>query len=400
MSADGRGPVPQDNDGDAWVAWSAIAEPADAAAGWLVTLLGPAHALEWSALAARDPVSATARLLDSASPRDIDEAVRANQRWVQRAEAADPSALRDRARRCGARVIERGASEWPVCVDDLGAAAPFALWVRGEGDLRAWSTSAVAIVGARSSTSYGDHMASAIAGEWALGGGVVVSGGAYGIDAAAHRACVAEGVTTVAVMAGGVDRLYPAGNADLLERVMRQGVVVSEVPPGWAPHRSRFLTRNRLIATAGATVVVEAALRSGALSTVARAHDLVRPVGAVPGPVTSASSAGCHALLRDGGAVLVTGAADVRELVGPLDPRAASAGSLDAGGEGRLDFDAPTDRAAFDAMGSRTVDVQRIAATAGLEPGELRAALGRLEAHGLIERDRDGWRRVRGVSLS
>lgn len=388
----------RDGDADAWILWSAIAEPADAAAGALVELLGPRRALEWTAVAGSDPVMATAQLLEVAAPRDVDEAVRASGRWSPRLTAVDASGLRERARACGARIITREDAEWPVCVDDLGARAPFALWARGDGDLRALSTAAVAIVGARSATAYGEHVAASIAGEWASQGRTVVSGGAYGIDAAAHRAAVASGGSTVAIMAGGVDRLYPAGNADLLERVMREGVVVSEVPPGWAPHRSRFLTRNRLIATAGATVVVEAALRSGALSTVTRAHELVRPVGAVPGPVTSASSAGCHALLRDGAAVLVTCAADVRELVGPLE--LAEPDPSSPAQSQRLEFAAPTDRAAFDALGRRTLEDGQIASIAGLEPGELRAALGRLEAGGLVERDRGGWRRVKGVALS
>ena len=381
--------VSSDGDPDAWIAWSALAEPADAAAGALVSLLGASHALEWSALAARDPVRATARLLEVAAPHDVDEAIRASARWAARLDAADPRALRERARACGARIVTRQDGQWPECLEDLGPAAPFALWVRGAGDLRSLDPSAVAIVGSRSATAYGEHVAASIAGEWASQGRAVVSGGAYGIDAAAHRAAVA---------AGGVDRLYPAGNADLLERVMRDGLVMSEVPPGWAPHRSRFLTRNRLIATAGATVVVEAALRSGALSTVARAHELLRPVGAVPGPVTSASSAGCHALLRDGGAVLVTGARDVRELVGPFEVTDLPPGDDDS--HRRLEFAAPADRAAFDAIGRRTLADPQIASTAGLEPGELRAALGRLEASGMVERDHGGWRRVRGVALS
>ncbi|GIG53252.1 DNA-processing protein DprA [Demequina activiva] len=398
IPVDEVGEMRPEGEARAWILWSAIAEPADAAAGALVSVLGASKALEWSALAARDPVSATARLLELATPRDVDEAIRASARWAPRLEGADSHALQRRARACGARIVTREDDEWPACVDDLGSCAPFALWVRGAGDLRSLDERSVAIVGARSATAYGEHVAAGIAGEWSGQGGTVVSGGAYGIDAAAHRATVAAGGTTLAIMAGGVDRLYPAGNADLLERVMREGLVVSEVPPGWAPHRSRFLTRNRLIATAGATVVVEAALRSGALSTVARAHELVRPVGAVPGPVTSASSAGCHALLRDGAAVLVTCGADVRELVGPLEVVEPQA--MDGTPPTRLDFAAPADRAAFDAIGTRTVEVALIASTAGLEAGELRAALGRLEAARMVERDRGGWRRVKGVSLS
>ena len=199
-------------------------------------------------------------------------------------------------------------------------------------------------------------------------------------------------------MAGGVDRLYPAGNAHVLERVLDRGVVVSEVPPGWAPHRSRFLTRNRLIACASATVVVEAAWRSGALSTAAHAHRLLRRVAAVPGAVTSAGSAGCHRLIREGQAVLVTGGQDVLELVEPLDASRPE-GAADADGS-RLDFERPEDRAVFDALGRRTVAAPDLGATAGLDGAAVRAALGRLEATGLVERRGLGWRRSAGVPLS
>ncbi|MFW7414018.1 DNA-processing protein DprA [Demequina sp. SO4-18] len=378
---------------DAWIAWSALAEPADAAAGWLVDTLGAQAAREWVDVAAADVVEATIMLAGTAAPPTIDAAVRASERWVRRREGADPSRLRERAEHCGARVVTRGDGDWPDCLDALGTQAPFALWARGTASVGALFERSVAIVGARSSTTYGDHVAGTIAAHAADRGWSVVSGGAYGIDAAAHRGALAAGGQTLAVMAGGVDRLYPAGNEDLLTRVLDQGAVLSEVPPGWAPHRSRFLTRNRLIACASATVVVEAAHRSGALSTANRAAEMARPVGAVPGPVTSATSAGCHALIRDGAAVLVTGGQDVLELAGPLELGDAEVDSERAGSGGGPEFDRPEDRAVFDALGHRAKDVEALAGTSGLTMGEARAALGRLELAGTVRREGHRWRR-------
>jgi DNA processing protein len=202
-------------------------------------------------------------------------------------------------------------------------------------------------------------------------------------------------------MAGGVDRLYPAGNDALLRAVMDDGAIVSEVPPGFAPHRSRFLTRNRLIAAATATIVVEAALRSGALSTARHAAGLLRPIGAVPGPATSPSSAGCHALIRDGVAVLVTRVEDVLELVDSATEWAArdigpAAESVERGrgSVARPNFEYPADRAVYDVTSSRAVAIDRVAERAGLAWVDATAAAGRLEMRGLIERSKGGWRRT------
>ena len=376
---------------DAWLTWSAIAEPGDDAAAWLVDALGPDDALAWAATAARDPVAATVALAPLAPERTVDAAVRASERWSRRRDAGEAARLRVRAERCGARAVWRGHPEWPAALDDLGAHAPYCLWVRGGGDLAQASASAIAVIGARASTAYGDHMAATIAADVGERGWAVVSGGAYGIDAAAHRGALAVGATTVAFMAGGVDRLYPAGNADLLERVLRTGVIASEVPPGWAPHRSRFLSRNRLIACAHATIVVEAARRSGALATARHAAGLARPVGAVPGPVTSASSAGCHVLLRDAVAVLVRDGTDAIALAGPLDAAAEEGAQSDGAG---LDFAAPSDRAVYDALGTRSRDPLALAGTAGVTDAELAASLGRLELGGLAVRDGALWRRT------
>lgn len=379
---------------DAWVAWSALAEPADAAAGWLVDTLGPDAALGWLDVAVSDPVTATHMLSGAASERTIDAAIRASERWARRREGADADKLLARAESCGARPVSRNDDEWPAALDALGPEAPFVLWVRGPERVSALFERSIAVVGARSSTAYGDHLAATIAGYVADRGWSVISGGAYGIDAAAHRGALSAGGGTLAVMAGGVDRLYPAGNQDLLARIVERGAVVSEVPPGWAPHRSRFLTRNRLIACASATVVVEAASRSGALSTARRAADLARPVGAVPGPVTSASSAGCHGLVREGAAVLVDGGAQVLELAGPIALEAGGTSLRARAERARPEFAHPHDRAVFDALGPRSRDLERLAGLAGLTLKEVQVSLGRLELAGDVGRDGPRWRRI------
>ncbi|MDE0573411.1 DNA-processing protein DprA [Demequina sp. B12] len=379
----------------ALIAWSAIAEPGDATAGPLVDMLGPAAALRWWTRdhAALDALPAPVR--DSLTARDVQELVQGVERWQRRLPHADAGVLEARAAACGARVVVRGSAEWPDALDALGPRTPFALWVRGDGDIHAALAAGVAVVGSRSATAYGEHMAADLASGIADARRAVISGGAYGIDARAHRAALAAGGVTVAVLAGGVDRLYPAGNADLLTQIVRDGAVMSEVPPGFAPHRSRFLQRNRIIAAASATVVVEAALRSGALSTARHALDLARPVAAVPGPVTSPASGGCHRMIRNQEAVLVTSASDVLELVEPVrDPCEQGELSLD-NVCGVPDFAHPNDRAAYDACGGRGSDTDRVAKDAGLTAVDVLVSMGRLEMSGLVERVSGQWRHVR-----
>lgn len=260
------------------------------------------------------------------------------------------------------------------------------------------------MVGARAATGYGEHVAGELASEAAGGDVVVYSGGAYGIDAAAHRAVLAAGGTTVAVMAGGIERPYPAGHADLLSRVAATGAVVAEVACGTAPTRHRFLARNRLIAAlSDATVVVEAGWRSGALNTAHHAQALGRPVGVVPGPVTSAASAGCHRLLREGETVCVTGFGDVRELlgfpsrpdVGPASPSGA-APERHTHDQGHTDGEWRTDDRTriLDALSVRAGrSVEDVARRAGFAPDEAAAILGILELEGRAARRPTGWTR-------
>jgi DNA processing protein len=210
----------------------------------------------------------------------------------------------------GIRLICPGEPCWPPQLDDLGTARPYALSVRGAADLRASCEKSLAVVGARAATAYGRHAATCIAADLAGRGWAIVSGGAYGIDAAAHHGALAADRATVAVLACGPDVPYPRAHAGLLADIAERGTVVSECPPGHQPSRFRFLARNRIIALADGTVLIEAAERSGTLATARHASNLARPLMAVPGPITSATSASGNALIRDQRAAYVTSAAD------------------------------------------------------------------------------------------
>ncbi|MHA6763117.1 DNA-processing protein DprA [Streptacidiphilus sp. PAMC 29251] len=279
-----------------------IVEPGDEGAGVLLQRHGAVETAE--------------RL---ARGRDLPEQLhRRAEGYRARAAAADPAADLERAGQLGTRLVCPGDQDWPTQLDDLGPTRPTALWVRGDASLRLLALRSVAMVGARACTAYGARVAAELSAELADAAWVVVSGGAYGIDAAAHRGALSATGVTMGVLACGVDEVYPRGHTTLLGRIAEQGLLISELPLGAHPTRPRFLLRNRVIAalTRG-TVVVEAARRSGALSTARRARDLNRLVMGVPGPVTSELSTGVHALLRSG-AALVTDAAEIIELVGGI----------------------------------------------------------------------------------
>lgn len=216
----------------------------------------------------------------------------------------------------GIATLIPGDAHWPRALDDLGDRAPYVLFVRGATSFLARPMQdLVTVTGSRAASGYGEHVAGELAGDLANRERVLVAGGAYGVEAAVHRVALAAGGDTIAVLAGGVDRPYPSGHRDLLDRVGDVGALVSELPPGSVPTRHRFLARSRLLgAMSAATVVVEAGARSGAVRVATEARQLGREVGAVPGPVTSATSHGPHELLRTGHARLVASAADVEEL--------------------------------------------------------------------------------------
>ncbi len=324
-------------------------------------------------------------------------------RLFRRAPEIDGAEVLRQGLAASAKFLCPGDAEWPGSVEilefisDAGprqGPPPLGLWVRGNSELAAVTERSVAVVGARAATEYGLRVAADLAADLATAGWTVVSGAAYGIDAAAHRGALAVGGTTVGVLACGVDTAYPSGHAGLLQRIADNGIVVSELPPGSRPSRLRFLARNRLIAamTRG-TVVVEAAVRSGALNTAGWALDVGRDVLAVPGPVTSAMSAGCHDLVRKGAATLVTDAREVIDMVGDLGIDAAE----DARGAPRpWDALAPIARDVLEAMPARkAVTVDTICRNTGLEAAACIAALAELSVAGLVIPAAAGWQLAR-----
>jgi DNA processing protein len=316
-------------------------------------------------------------------------------RWAPRIQDLAPERDLATMQRLGGRLIIPGDELWPGQLGDLGIHEPVCLWWRGIEQEIPTAAKSIALVGSRDSTSYGAAVTGDFAYSLAQRGFTVVSGGAYGIDAHAHRAALAGGsgtMPTIAVMAGGVDRFYPSGNEDLLRAVANQGAVLAEVPPGSAPTRYRFLQRNRLIAAlASVTVVVEARWRSGALNTAHHAESLGRAVGAVPGSVHSANSAGCHRLLRDGGAICVTDAGEIAELAAPSGESLPEARN---GGNAVHDGLTLEDLILLDALPLRsTSSVEKLCSVAGLGPESVRAGLGRLGLLGLAESQSGGWKR-------
>ena len=358
----------------------------------LTRLTEPADLRVAGALAQVGPV----RLYDDILAQQARSGVGADA--AMRLDGVDPARELERAEQRGIRFVIPGDAEWPTQLDDLGHAepvselggVPIGLWVRGPVRLDRL-TDSTAIVGSRTSTTYGEHVAGEIAAGVARAGHCVVSGAAFGIDQAAHRGALALDQPSVAVLACGVDRAYPAAHRSLLEHMAQVGAVVSEVPLGCAPLRVRFLARNRLIAglTRG-TVLVEAAIRSGALNTAGWAESLSRPVMGVPGAVTSAQSQGVHDRIRRGAASLVTGPHDVLEVVG---------GMGDHQQEPPREPERPRDRLTrrhhrvLEAVPvHHPAPLASIAATAGVGLLEVQTALTYLAGRGFVDRTGTGWR--------
>ncbi|MEL4357125.1 MULTISPECIES: DNA-processing protein DprA [unclassified Luteococcus] len=325
-------------------------------------------------------------------------------RWATRARQLDLPAELALAQRHGVRFIIPGDDEWPAALDVLDGVQhqglggmPHGLWLRGPGNLARWCERAVAIVGSRASTQYGDHVATDLAMGLAEAGQghapwTIVSGGAHGIDGSAHRGAIAAPGRTVAVLACGLDEPYPRGNQVLFDKLAAEQLLVSEVPCGLRPTRVAFLARNRLIAAlAGGSIVVEAAARSGANNTASWANACRRVVMAVPGSVRSSLSVTPHRLVRDGEATLVTDVNDVLALVEPL----VSAPMLPVGGPRRpLDDLEPDLLQVREALPARDgISAGQVARLTGLGMATVLARLSRLEEAGLARRDELGcWR--------
>lgn len=361
---------------------SRVLEPGDEVGGRWLRELGPVE---------------VARRLRDGGPQLVGIT---DKRWaglLDRAEQAEPERDLAVAQEAGMRFVTPGNGEWPGQLDDLGDARPVGLWVRGRPSLRMWALRSVAVVGARACTEYGAHMAGTLGAGLAEHGWVVVSGGAYGVDGAAHRGALGAGGATVAVLACGADRAYPPGHTELLGRIAEQGLVIGELPPGDHPTPSRFIVRNRVIAalTRG-TVVVEAARRSGSLVTARAAQRLGRHTMGVPGPATSGLSAGVHELLR-GDAVLVTDAAEVVELVGDM-------GELAPDRRGPVlprDLLEPGARRVLAALPGRgTAPPGDIARGAQTTQDDAIARLYELRSLGYVERHGDGWKLTRQAMIS
>ncbi|MFI6867137.1 DNA-processing protein DprA [Nocardia sp. NPDC050406] len=303
--------------------------------------------------------------------------------------------------RIGGRVVTPDDEEWPAwrmlglsqldpSVDE-GAAVPLVLWVRGPRSLAECTEQAMAVVGARCSTGYGNQVTGEIAGELASRGWTIVSGAAFGIDGMAHRAALAVGGATIAVLACGVDRPYPVQHDRLLAEIADTGAVISEYPPGVTARKHYFLARNRLIAAlADGVVVAEAGMRSGARNTVKWARRIGRPALAVPGPVTSAASVGCHRMIRESEALLVTCADDVIDEAGPL--RLSLPGAVPPAPEDNLSPEEAKVYSALPQTGSRLPRL--LADQANLPLPAVRAALSSLELSGLVGCDANGWYRL------
>ncbi len=315
-----------------------------------------------------------------------------------RLSSLDPARELEQAERLGLRFVVPGDDEWPVQLADLDAAGslherggvPVGLWVKGPLRLDELDR-CLAVVGARAATGYGSAVAGEIAAVASGAGVTVVSGGALGIDAAAHRGAIIDDHPTVAVLACGADRVYPQTHRPLLDHIARTGAVVSEAAPGCSPQRVRFLARNRLIAALSrGTVVVEAAVRSGALNTANWAGRLNRVVMGVPGAVTSEGSAGVHEQIRIGAMTLVTCGADVLELVGDAGDHLVEPARGEATPRDRL---TARQRQVLDAVpvsaGAGSDSISRVA---GVGVMEVRAALTVLQRAGLVERSESGWR--------
>lgn len=377
------------------------------ARAWLSRAVEPGTIDFWRYVDDVGPVDAVRRLRSGRAPERI--------RSLVGARADEDATLADlaRAERCGARLVIPEDDEWPalplhaltLAVGEEPAepraqsdrtkalVPPLALWVRGARRLDELVDRSVAVVGARASTAYGEHVAAELGHQLGDRGWTVVSGGALGIDGAAHRGALAAEGPTIAVLSCGVDRPYPAAHGALFHRIVDHGLLVSEWAPGCAPLRHRFLVRNRLIAalTRG-TVVVEAAARSGAQATARRAQELGRQVMVVPGPVTSAMSVGCHELLRDEElrALLVTSGAHVVEAVGRLgEDLAPPTEGPSSPRDGLSDVAVRV----LDACPVRTgVSPERLAAVAGCDVLDVLRVLPALELADLVQWTGTGWR--------
>jgi DNA processing protein len=300
--------------------WTGIIEPSDSVAGYVIGILGAANALDL--VVERTPADVWLGALrgvngafNAPTPISEQELVAAIELWTPRTKSAQALMAIRQAARYGAKLLTPASALWPEGLSDLGPAAPLALWVRGSDTAIAALRKSLVLTGARASSGYGEFVSQQAASGLVDRGFAVVTGASYGIDGQATRATLAAGGQAIAILAGGVDRFYPTGHDSLLTRCVEAGAVISELPCGAAPTKWRFGARSRLLAaTTQVSILIEAGYRSGSLRVLEKAIELGRPIGAVPGPIQSATSAGAHRAIRENGATLVTSAGEMAEL--------------------------------------------------------------------------------------
>ena len=369
--------------------FSLITEPGDRFAGALMASLSPEVLLDLllnrastsEVLSKLKEADGTQELLGRVN--DFDSAYSdALQRWTPRLKLVDVIAALDLADKHKAKILTPLSQRWPEQLDDLQESSPHCLWVKASKPEVFDFCDSLSVVGSRSATGYGEWVTSEIVADSSSRNLPIISGGAYGIDAIAHRAAIANELVTVAFMAGGIDRLYPSGNAALFAKMLERGAVVAEQAPGASPTKWRFLQRNRLIAAmSSATIVVEAGQRSGALNTVTHALELGRPVGVVPGAITSQASAGCNRLISEGLVSSICAPSEAADLAlgkaGWFQPELAGLGAYET--------------RALDAMNSKSLAPAEIASRAGLTSRETEIALGQLALQGFVKQTERGW---------
>lgn len=382
-----------------------VIEPADSLGVLAAEAWGPLRLVEiicgstpsqrdWIALSAIDPGDGA---FTEKLRRSLGEAI---ERWRRRSKYFHPPAALEYITTLGGEFLIPEDDRWPTALADLGDAAPLGLWTLGSARVPPVGRM-IAIVGSREATRYGENATSMLVRAARNMGLTVLSGGAYGIDVQAHREALAtsgEGLPTVAVLAGGLDRLYPAGNIELLRQISEDGLLITEMPPGMRPNRYRFLNRNRLIAAlASVTVVVEARYRSGALSTAHHAHGLNRSVGAVPGAINVPTSAGCHRLLKETPTLLIDDPSDLAALYGLPDSGAAARDKKHHRDYDILDVE---EMLVFEALPiQERTQVGHLMGLTGLSVPRITSILAKLERHRLADKQAEGWRKRRNSAV-
>ncbi|MCD4557124.1 DNA-processing protein DprA [Schaalia sp. lx-100] len=371
--------------------WSCVVEPGDYFASHLRSVCGEEEAQRWAC--APRITSLPDSLYAVAAPEHWEKTWH---RWKARIDMVNIEKELSIVHRIGGYVLTPDSAQWPHMLKDLGPVMPSALWVKG----RISSQPCVALVGARASTRAGERTCRDMAVALTDKGFTVVSGGAIGIDAAAHHGAVDAGGKTYALMAGGLGALYPATNRELFEKIVSTGgALISEVPPSWRPARWRFLARNRLIAALSmGVVVIEASYRSGALATARHGVELGREVGAVPGSVDGVMSQGCHELIRQGG-ILIRHAEDIQRMIYPFADVNESVGYDHPHQKTRVVSGIETlpeeQRRVWEAMPLHSaVTVEKLSYSSGLSRSEVLSALAYLDLAGWVSAHSRGWRRI------